>query len=291
MVNQQKWYCFKIVQIKNLARRKFMQIIIYDNAQQVAESAAQWVKELIKKKPDPILGLATGSTPISLYKQLVEQHKKSDLSFKNVTTFNLDEYHQIDPVNPQSYRSFMAENLFNHVDIDVNNTFLPTCSMGENPRVQGLAYEEKIKQKGGVDLQILGIGANGHIGFNEPTSSLSSRTRIKTLTQQTISDNSRLFKPDEEQPTMAMTMGIATIMDARYVLLMATGANKATAVKDMITGGVSAMCPASALQMHENAIILLDKAAASELRDQSYYQWADNENRKVIEHYGYFHNY
>ncbi|WP_339719461.1 glucosamine-6-phosphate deaminase [uncultured Paraglaciecola sp.] len=268
-----------------------MQIIIYDNAQQVAESAAKWVKELIKKSEAPVLGLATGSTPISLYKQLVEQHKTDGLSFKNVTTFNLDEYHQIDPANPQSYRSFMDNHLFGHVDIDVNNTFLPTCAVGENPRVQGLAYEEKIKQQGGIDLQILGIGANGHIGFNEPTSSLSSRTRIKTLTQQTISDNSRLFNPDEKQPTMAMTMGIATIMDARYVLLMATGANKANAVKDMITGGVSAMCPASALQMHENAIILLDKAAASELSDQSYYQWADSENRKLIEHYGYFHNY
>lgn len=269
----------------------FMQIIIYDNAQQVAESAAKWVKELINKKPDPVLGLATGSTPISLYKQLVEQHKANNLSFRNVKTFNLDEYHQIEPSNPQSYRSFMAENLFNHVDIDVSNTYLPTCSVGENPRKQGLAYEEKIKKAGGLDLQILGIGANGHIGFNEPTSSLSSRTRIKTLTQQTITDNSRLFKPEEVQPTMAMTMGIATIMDARYVLLMATGANKANAVKSMIAGGVSAMCPASALQMHENAIILLDKAAASELSDQSYYQWADNENRKLIEHYGYFHNY
>jgi glucosamine-6-phosphate deaminase len=268
-----------------------MQIVIYDNAQQIAQSAANWVKELIKKKQKPVLGLATGSTPISLYKQLVEQHKTQGLSFKKVTTFNLDEYHQIDPANPQSYRSFMDNNLFNHVDIDMSNTFLPTCAAGENPREQGLAYEEKIKQQGGIDLQILGIGANGHIGFNEPTSSLSSRTRIKTLTQQTISDNSRLFTPDEKQPTMAMTMGIATIMNARYVLLMATGVNKASAVKDMITGGVSAMCPASALQMHENAIILLDKAAASELSDQSYYQWADSENRKLIEHYGYFHNY
>jgi glucosamine-6-phosphate deaminase len=268
-----------------------MQIIIYDNAQQVAQSAARWVKELINKKPDPVLGLATGSTPISLYKQLVEQHKANSLSFKNVTTFNLDEYHQINPANPQSYRSFMAENLFNHVDIDVNNTYLPTCGPSENPRAQGLAYEDKIKQQGGVDLQILGIGANGHIGFNEPTSSLASRTRIKTLTQQTITDNSRLFKPNEKQPTMAMTMGIATIMDARYVVLMATGANKASAVKNMIAGGVSAMCPASALQMHENAIVLLDKAAASELTDQSYYQWANTENSKLIEDYGYFHNY
>jgi glucosamine-6-phosphate deaminase len=267
-----------------------MQIIIYDDPQQVAKSAAQWVKELINKKSAAVLGLATGTTPISLYQQLVEQHKAQGLSFKNVSTFNLDEYHQIDPGDPQSYRSFMAEHLFNHVDIDLNNTHLPCCAVGQNPRIQGLAYEQKIKQEGGVDLQILGIGANGHIGFNEPTSSLSSRTRIKTLTQQTMADNSRLFKTGQEQPTMAMTMGIATIMDARYVLLMATGANKATAVKNMIAGGVSAMCPASALQMHENAIVLLDKAAASELSDHSYYQWADHENRKLIEHYGYFHN-
>ncbi|WP_299073175.1 glucosamine-6-phosphate deaminase [uncultured Paraglaciecola sp.] len=268
-----------------------MQIIIYDNAQQVAQSAAQWVKELINKKPDPVLGLATGSTPISLYKELVAQYTAGQLSFKNVSTFNLDEYHQIDPANPQSYRSFMHQNLFKHVDIDTNNTSLPTCAVGENPRTQGLAYEQKIKQAGGIDLQILGIGGNGHIGFNEPTSSLSSRTRIKTLTQQTISDNSRLFKQGEVQPTMAMTMGIATIMDARYVVLMATGASKAQAVKEMITGGVSAMCPASALQMHENAIVLLDQAAASELGEKNYYQWANNENRKLIEDYGYFHNY
>ena len=268
-----------------------MQIIIYDNAQQVAESAAKWVKELIKKKENPVLGLATGSTPIRLYEQLVAQYKAKQLSFKHVTTFNLDEYHQIESTNPQSYRCFMAEHLFNHVDINVNNTYLPTCSVTENPRVQGLAYEEKIKQHGGIDLQILGIGANGHIGFNEPTSSLSSRTRIKTLTQQTLTDNSRLFNSEEVQPTMAMTMGIATIMDARYVLLMATGAKKASAVKSMIAGGVSAMCPASALQMHENAIVLLDKEAASELNDQSYYHWAETKNRELIETYGYFHNY
>jgi glucosamine-6-phosphate deaminase len=268
-----------------------MQIIIYDNAQQVAQNAAKWVKALIEQKPNPVLGLATGSTPISLYQQLVKQHVAEGLSFKNVTTFNLDEYHQIDPFNPQSYRSFMTDKLFKHVDIEVKNTYLPSCAKGENPRKQGLAYEQRIKQAGGIDLQILGIGANGHIGFNEPTSSLSSRTRIKTLTQQTITDNSRLFASDEQQPTMAMTMGIATIMDARYVLLMATGANKASAVKAMIADGVSAMCPASALQMHENAIILLDIAAASELSDQSYYQWAENENRKLIEQYGYFHNY
>lgn len=268
-----------------------MQVIIFDDAQQVAENAADWVAELINKKTDPVLGLATGSTPISLYKQLVSKHEAGNLSFKNTTSFNLDEYLGIDADNAQSYRHFMNENLFEHVDIDKSKTYLPTCNQGENPREQGLAYEEKIKQANGIDLQILGIGANGHIGFNEPTSSLASRTRIKTLTQQTLTDNSRLFSEDEFQPTLAMTMGIATILDARYVLLMATGENKAQAVKDMVAGPLSAMCPASALQMHENAIVLLDKAAASKLEEQEYYQWANKQNIKINKEFGLYHNY
>jgi len=268
-----------------------MQVIIYDDAKGVADSAAEWVSTLIQQKESPVLGLATGSTPISLYKALVEQHKLGKTSFANVTSFNLDEYFDIAQDNPQSYRSFMNENLFDHVDINSNKTFLPTCNSEQNPREQGVAYEELIKQAGGVDLQILGIGANGHIGFNEPSSSFASRTRIKTLTQQTLTDNSRLFKADEEQPTLAMTMGIATIMDARYVLLMATGKNKAQAVKDMVTGALSANCPASVLQQHENAIILLDKEAASELEDQSYYQWANKQNRKLNEKFGLYHNF
>jgi len=268
-----------------------MQVIIYDDAQQVAESAAEWVQALINQKPDAVLGLATGSTPISLYKNLVSQHKAGQLSFSKVTSFNLDEYHQIEETNPQSYRSFMNENLFDHVDIDKSRTFLPTCDETQNPRAQGLAYEQKIKDAGGIDLQILGIGANGHIGFNEPTSSLASRTRIKTLTQQTLTDNSRLFSEGEVQPTMAMTMGIATIMDSKYVLLMATGKNKAKAVNDMITGALSANCPASVLQMHENAVILLDKDAASDLEDHEYYQWADKQNRKLNAEFGFYHNY
>ncbi len=268
-----------------------MQVIIFDDAQQVADSAAKWVAELINKKAKPVLGLATGSTPISLYQQLVKKYQAEEISFKDTCTFNLDEYLGIDENNVQSYRHFMNTNLFDHVDIDKSKTFLPTCAQGENPRAQGLAYEQMIKEAGGIDLQILGIGANGHIGFNEPTSSLASRTRIKTLTQQTLTDNSRLFSADEFQPTLAMTMGIATILDARYVLLMATGENKAKAVKDMVTGAVSAMCPASALQMHENAIVLLDKAAASQLEDQEYYLWADQQNNKINNEFGLYHNY
>jgi len=268
-----------------------MQVIIFDNAQQVAENAAEWVAELINKKSKPVLGLATGSTPIKLYQELVNKHKTGKLNFSNTTSFNLDEYLGIDENNEQSYRHFMNKNLFDHVDINQSKTFLPTCSQGQNPREQGLAYEEKISQAGGIDLQILGIGANGHIGFNEPTSSFASRTRLKTLTKQTLDDNSRLFATDEFQPTLAMTMGIATILDARYVILMATGKNKAKAVKDMITGPLSAACPASSLQLHENAIILLDKEAASELKDQEYYLWAHQQNIKINQEFGLYHNY
>ncbi len=268
-----------------------MQVIILDDEQHVSSHAADWVQELVNKKNDAVLGLATGSTPINLYKNLVKLHKEQQLSFKNISSFNLDEYYNIDPQNPQSYRSFMNENLFDHVDIDKSKTHLPTCNKDQNPRAQGLIYEQQIKDHNGIDLQILGLGANGHIGFNEPTSSLSSRTRIKTLTKQTLIDNSRLFKPDEEQPKMAMTMGIATIMESRYVLLMATGKNKAQAVKDMITGPVSAMCPASMLQMHENVVIILDKEAASELENQEYFDFAEQQNTLISDLHGLLHNY
>lgn len=265
-----------------------MQVIILETPEQVAQHASQWVIELIAKKTKPVLGLATGSTPISLYNNLVKSHQEEQVDFSHVTSFNLDEYHSIAADNKQSYRAFMTDNLFDKINIDQKNTHLPTCNQDENPRIQGLAYEEKIKQAGGIDLQILGIGANGHIGFNEPSSSLSSRTRLKTLTKQTLQDNSRLFNENEYQPTMAMTMGISTILDAQYVLLMATGNSKAKAVNDMITGPLCAMCPASALQLHEHAIIILDKAAASELPNQEYFIWANEEHQKINQAYGLF---
>ena len=265
-----------------------MQVIILENPEDVAQHASHWIIELISKKAKPVLGLATGSTPIRLYQNLVKSHQEEQVDFSHVTSFNLDEYHNIDADNEQSYRTFMKVNLFDKINIDQKNTHLPTCNEHENPRTQGLAFEKQILQAGGIDLQILGIGANGHIGFNEPTSSLSSRTRLKTLTKQTLQDNSRLFNSDEYQPTMAMTMGISTILDARYVLLMATGKSKATAVNEMITGPLSAKCPASALQLHEHAIVVLDKAAASELANQEYFIWANEEHQKVNTSYGLF---
>lgn len=263
-----------------------MQIVLCNDAEHAAREAAKWVQALLVHKSRPVLGLATGSTPIRLYQELIQLHQQQTLSFANCTTFNLDEYFDIAPEHKQSYRSFMQKHLFNHVDIAPQNTHLPACFQGQNPRLIGPDYEQRIAAAGGIDLQILGIGSNGHIGFNEPTSSLASRTRLKTLTAQTITDNSRLFEPGEVQPTMAMTMGIATIMDARYVLLIATGKGKAEAVRQMVCGPVSAYCPASILQMHEHAIVVLDKEAASLITEQQYLLVAEQENQRMIDMYG-----
>jgi len=175
----------------------------------------------------------------------------------------------------------MNREFFDRIDIDTRNTFLPCCSEDENPRLVGPRYEQKIREAGGIDLQVMGIGYNGHIGFNEPSSSLRSRTRVKTLTKQTINDNSRLFTKDEFQPKLAITMGIATIMDARRILLLATGANKAEAVRKTVEGPVSAMCPASVLQMHERVTVLLDEAAASGLGNRDYYDWTHLQNEAL----------
>uniref|UniRef100_UPI0035691897 glucosamine-6-phosphate deaminase n=1 Tax=Pseudoalteromonas sp. TaxID=53249 RepID=UPI0035691897 len=205
-----------------------------------------------------------------------------------VSTFNLDEYYAIDAHSVNSYRYFMDQQLFNHIDIDLDNTYLPTCNAQQDPREQGVKFERKIAELGGIDLQLLGIGGNGHIGFNEPSSSFASRTRIKSLTEQTIKDNSRLFADDELQPKMAMTMGIATIMDAKYVLLLATGKNKAQAVNEMINGPISASCPASILQMHKNAIVMLDNDAASLLANKDYFNWVGQQNNQINQAYGHF---
>lgn len=265
-----------------------MEIIVLRDIDAVANKAAQWVSELMVKKPDAVLGLATGSTPIALYQHLVELYRAGEVSFKDAVTFNLDEYLGIAPQSRQSYRSFMNAQLFEQIDIAMANTHLPACSQEDNPREVGAAYEEKIQQAGGIDLQILGIGANGHIGFNEPTSSLASRTRVKTLTERTVLDNSRLFDTDETQPLLALTMGIATILEARHILLLATGEHKAAAVRKAIEGPLTAMCPASALQMHKSTVMILDEAATSELEGVDYYRWASSQHKELVSKYGHF---
>ena len=258
-----------------------MEIIILKSAESVAAMAGELVAELLRVRPAAVLGLATGSTQLSLYRNLVEKYLDGDISFRETTSFNLDEYLGVAAENPQSYRAYMNREFFDRIDIDKRYTFLPRCGEDENPRLVGPRYEQKIREAGGIDLQLMGIGYNGHIGFNEPSSSLRSRTRVKTLTKQTLNDNSCLFAKDEFQPKLAITMGIATIMDARRILLLATGANKAEAVRTTVEGPVSAMCPASVLQMHERVTVLLDETAASGLGNRDYYDWTHLQNEAL----------
>jgi len=258
-----------------------MEIIVLKDAEKVAATGAKLVGELVGVRPSAVIGLATGSTPLALYRKLVERYRKNRISFRKVSSFNLDEYLGISADSLQSYRSYMDREFFDQIDIDKSNTHLPACEEEENPILVGPRYEQMISASGGIDLQIVGLGVNGHIGFNEPSSSLSSRTRVKTLTQQTYKDNSRLFSEDEFQPTLAITMGIATIMDARKILLLATGENKAEAVSKMVEGPVSAMCPASILQMHQHVTVLLDEEAAAGLENRAYYDWTYLQNESL----------
>jgi len=259
-----------------------MDIIILKSSEQVAQTGAQVLQDLLATKADAVLGLATGRTPLALYQQLIAACEKNSLSFRDVTTFNLDEYLGISPEDAQSYRSYMQRELFDRIDIDTSNTYLPECAVDENPLDVGPRYEEKIHAAGGIDLQILGIGQNGHIGFNEPSSSLKSRTRIKTLTRETIANNRQYFDDPKTQPQLAITMGIATIMDAHQTVLLATGAEKAEAVRQSIEGPVSSMWPASILQMHERVTVLLDEEAASALVRRDYYNWVQGQKRLLL---------
>jgi glucosamine-6-phosphate deaminase len=251
-----------------------LRLVILPNSDDVAEFACDLFARQLLEKPNSILGLATGSSPTTLYKKLIERQRGGDISFSKVTSFNLDEYVGLNGEHTQSYRHFMNEQLFDHIDIDKGRTFVPN-GVAKDPNEECKRYEEMIALAGGVDLQLLGIGINGHIGFNEPLSSLSSRTRVKTLTKSTIEANSRFFGPDERQPTDSMTMGIGTILDAKQVVLLATGAHKAEAVRGCVEGAVTASCPASALQLHQHAIVVVDEAAAELLSMKDYAIWAE----------------
>jgi glucosamine-6-phosphate deaminase len=249
-----------------------MEIIITQTYQEMSRQAARMVAKVLNSKPNSVLGLATGSTPLALYQELVRMHKEEGLDFSQVTTFNLDEYVGLNRNHPQSYHYFMYENLFKHVNVPKQNVYIPS---GTTDNYQAFCrwYEQRIKECGGIDLQILGIGSDGHIAFNEPTSSLGSRTRIKTLAKQTIEDNARFFKTREEVPVYAITMGVGTIMEARQIVLVANGAKKASAVAQAIEGPITSMITASALQMHPDVTYYLDREAASELKMIDYYDW------------------
>ncbi len=249
-----------------------MQVFIHETYEQLSSFAAQEIKQLLNSKPNAVLGLATGSTPLALYQELVRMHRDEGLDFSQVTTFNLDEYVGLPKTSEQSYHYFMHENFFQHVNIPKQNIYIP---LGNTDNSDAFCdwYESRIKECGGIDLQILGIGSDGHIAFNEPTSSLGSRTRIKTLAPQTVADNARFFDSPDEVPRQAITMGVGTILESRKVVLLAAGANKADAMAKTIEGPVTSMITASALQMHRDVRCYLDKAAASELTMTEYYDW------------------
>ena len=251
-----------------------MEILIRESPEAGAKVGANVVRKIIQSKDKPVLGLATGDTPLRMYKELIRMHQSSQLSFRNCTTFNLDEYGGLRPGNKHSYHFYMMSNFFAHTDINKKNVHLPD-GYAEDLRDSFRKYEKLIDDAGGIDLQVLGIGSNGHIGFNEPTGSLASRTWVKILSKQTIQDNSIYFDKLEEVPRHVVTMGIATIMESRHCLLIANGAKKADAIRKMIEGPVSASCPASILQMHPRVTIILDDESSYLLTFKDHYKWIE----------------
>ncbi|MFM1768426.1 MAG: Glucosamine-6-phosphate deaminase [Verrucomicrobiota bacterium] len=249
-----------------------MEIIIKPDAVGAQQEAARIIANQVRRKPDSVLGLATGSTPVPIYALLVEEHRRGRLDFARVRTFNLDEYVGLGPEHPASYRWFMQEHLFGKVNLAPGHVRVPDGLARDIP-AHCAEYEAAIAGAGGLDLQLLGIGRDGHIGFNEPSSSLSSRTRIKTITPQTVADNARFFASAAEVPRHVITMGVGTIQEARRCLLVATGEGKAPVVARMIEGSISSDCPATILQMHPCCTVVLDEAAAARLQRAEYYRW------------------
>ena len=233
--------------------------VIIDSAENIAAMAAQQYVDLLKRKPNAILGGATGSTPLGLYAELVRLNKAGEISFKDASSFNLDEYVGLDGTHDQSYRYFMDHNLFDHIDIDKARTRVPSGIDVSDPA----AYDKEIAAAGGVDLQLLGIGNNGHIGFNEPGTPFGSLTHIVELTESTREANKRFFASIDEVPTHAVTMGVKTVMQARSIILMAIGPAKAPIMKEMLQGPVTEQVPASVLQLHPDVTVYMDYEAAS----------------------------
>lgn len=251
-----------------------MEIIIQTSPESASTLLARRIAALIRRKPDAVLGLATGSTPLGLYEQLIKMHREQGLDFSQVRTFNLDEYLGLSPSHPQSYHLFMWKNFFDFVNVNPARVHFPSGQVtGENIETFCANYEAEIIHADGIDLQVLGIGSDGHIGFNEAGSSLGSRTRIKTLTRRSMEDNSRFFESPEAVPHHVITMRVGTIMEAREIALLALGEGKATAVAGAVEGPITASNPASILQMHPRVKVYLDESAASKLERSDYYRW------------------
>lgn len=252
-----------------------MEIVICKTREEASKIAADMITEAVKKNPKIILGLATGSTPVPMYTEMAKAVKAKKVSYKTVRTWNLDEYVGLPGTHDQSYRYFMNKNLFEKIDIKISNTHVLN-GLAKNPEKECRAYEAQIKKAGGIDIQVLGIGSDGHIAFNEPGTSLKSRTGVVYLTPQTIKDNARFFKSAKDVPTRALSMGVGTICEAKKIILLAFGKNKANAVAGCVEGGMSQFCTASALQAHNDAWIFCDEEAASKLKLAKYYNWRSN---------------
>lgn len=241
-----------------------MEVKVFETYEEMSRHAARMIAERIKAKPNLVLGLATGSTPVGTYQELIRLHKEEGLDFSQVGSFNLDEYLGIAGDHDQSYRYFMNANLFDHINIDKANTRVPDGTAAD-PAASCRQYEDDIKAAGGIDFQVLGIGGNGHIAFNEPGSSRDSRTRVVDLDEGTVKDNSRFFDSIDDVPKQAISMGMATIMETKEVILLANKANKADAIVKTIEGPVTEEVPASLLQEHPNVTFMVEKEAASKL--------------------------
>ncbi|MFW6006760.1 MAG: glucosamine-6-phosphate deaminase [Bacillota bacterium] len=239
-----------------------MRIIVKKNYQEMSKQAALQTASQIRLKPDSVLGLATGSTPKGMYQELIKMYQKDELDFSRVTTFNLDEYYDISPDNPQSYHYYMYNNFFKHINIKPENYHLLDGTVDDVEK-ECNQYDEKIRESGGIDLQVLGIGPNGHIGFNEPGEQLNVTTHLVDLAEETIQANSRFFNSTREVPKQALTVGIATILKADRIILLASGKNKAEAIKKTVSKNVTTRVPSSLLQTHPDITLILDKKAAS----------------------------
>ncbi|MBU3133442.1 glucosamine-6-phosphate deaminase [Clostridium gasigenes] len=238
-----------------------MRLIITKNYEELSKVAANELASIVKEKPNAVLGLATGGSPIGMYKELIKMNKEGKIDFSDITTVNLDEYVGLSGDHDQSYRYFMNANLFNHININKNKTFVPN-GLAENIEEECRLYDAKIQALGGTDVQLLGVGNNGHIAFNEPDANLVAGTHLTSLTENTIESNARFFDSKAEVPTTALTMGLGEIMKSKRIIVIASGEGKAEAVKAMLNGKISTDMPASMLQMHRDVIVIIDEAAA-----------------------------
>lgn len=242
-----------------------MNILKFNSDEDFVQTGANLIASLLQSNPKAVLGLATGSSPVGVYAKLVEMHQKGLVSFSKATSFNLDEYIGLPVDHLQSYRSFMNEQLFNHIDIDPGQTHIPNGNAADM-EAECLAYDKMLEENGPVDLQILGIGSNGHIGFNEPDANLSSKTHVVDLLEDTREANARFFDSLDDVPRQAITMGIGGILKARQILLLVRGAGKAEAIRNAVEGPITTQCPASLLQSHPNVIVLVDEGAGKWLK-------------------------